>query len=238
MPFPPINIENELRIKLDHFLSTIDFVTLFKSYAWSLDTFQDGFPDILRLEIQLMTSAENNGISLKDVKDVAKWGGLPKRGAITGQDIVLTFDGDVRREINHHPTLPIIELRKKITKGIGPTYQSKVVRFGLPEEYGAIDTRCVRVFGRGDPQNQRHDWLSLKATSYKNRWCINETQATWPDGYGSWINILRYFSQKLPNTCPHPKTFEDSGLRSDNKWTCSDVEMALFTYASKIINHS
>lgn len=242
MPFPPSNIEKELIIQLDHFLSTVDFVTLFESYDWNRDTFQNGFPDILRLEIQLMKSAKNNGISLKDVKDVTEWGGLSNRGAIKSKDIVLpskslfTINGDVRQELDQQPTLPIHSLQEYIEKGIGPTYQSKIVRFGLPQEYGAIDTRCVRVFGQGDPQSQRHNWLPLKVR-YGNRWYIPKTQAAWPDGYGRWINILRYFSQKLPKTCPHPKTFEDSGLRADNKWICSDVEMALFTYASKVINN-
>lgn len=189
-----------------------------------------------------MTNAKNNGISLKDVKDVTAWGRLSNPAGIKSKDIVLTpkslftVKGDVKQELDQHPTLPILSLQKNIEKGIGPTYQSKIVRFGLPQEYGAIDTRCVRVFGQGDPKSQRHNWLPLKV-SYGNRWYIPKTQAAWPEGYGRWINILRYFSQKLPNNCPHPQDFVTKRLRSDKKWTCSDVEMALFTYASKAISN-
>ena len=51
-------------------------------------------------------------------------------------------------------------LQRKI-KGLGPTYLSKVLRFALPSEFGAIDTRIVRVVGMGDPTSKQQNWLSI-----------------------------------------------------------------------------
>jgi hypothetical protein len=129
-------------------------------------------------------------------------------------------------------------LENNIEKGIGPTYLTKVLRFGSPIEYGAIDTRCVRVFGEGDPTSQQHRWLRLHVRNYGYGWYIPRTQRDWPTEYGVWVNILRYFSQLLPGDCPHPTAFKESGLRLRNEWACSDIEMALFAYASRFTARS
>jgi hypothetical protein len=239
VPFPPRNIRNELRVKLDHFLANNDFVRLYTSYDWERDTFKAGFPDILRLEVQLTTSDRKGGISIQDVRDVANWGRLRNPGRIEGRGTVLPSNtlhketGGSTEALHLHPTLPVCSLEENITRGIGPTYLSKVVRFGLPQEYGAIDTRCVRVFGQGDPEAQRHAWLPLRARNDGYGWYISRAQSAWPSAYRTWIDILRYFSQKLPSNCPHPRDFVTVKLRSGNGWTCADAEMALFMYASQ-----
>jgi len=89
MGFSNQNLPERLEPDLTHFLSKNDFVELYKSYSWRNDTFQNGFPDILKLEAQLTESDRNEGISLDDVRDVASWGQLRNTGRIAGNDIVL-----------------------------------------------------------------------------------------------------------------------------------------------------
>jgi len=81
--------------------------------------------------------------------------------------------------------------------GLGPTYLSKVIRFALPEEYGAIDTRIVRVVGQGDPASRQHNWLALRVRNDGYGWYIPKVQVTWPNDYAKWINILRFLQVNL-----------------------------------------
>ncbi|MGA2152709.1 MAG: hypothetical protein ABSG48_11245 [Geobacteraceae bacterium] len=225
--------------ELDEFLARNDFVDLYKYYNWRNDNYNDGFPDILNIENTLIASDRNEGISLRDVRTVADWGKLRNPARIEGSEIVLpprTLHGTNNipsESLAHSPLAPVLLLERNIEKGIGPTYLSKVLRFGLPTEYGAIDTRCVRVFGEGDPRTQRHHWLNLRTRNDGYGWYISKAQRAWPSDYDIWLNILRYFSQKLLSTCPHPEAFVHCGLRSNNKWACADIEMAIFAYASQ-----
>jgi hypothetical protein len=239
MPFPPRALPEELISELSTFLSRNDFVDLYRSYSWDSDAFESGFPNILRLEAQLKKSDLGRGISLQDVRDVAIWGRLRNPARIAGNHIVLpkntlhTNNGNPTEILRLQPISPLCTLEENITSGIGPTYLSKVLRFGLPQEYGALDSRGVRIFGKGDPHSQRHNWLALSVRNDGYGWYIPKTQAKWPSAYGIWIDIIRFFTEKLPHNCPHPQGFVDSALRLENKWTCADVEMVLFTYASQ-----
>jgi hypothetical protein len=239
MPFAPVGLSEILIEELNGFLTENDFSDLYVSYNWRNDNYDDGFPDILKIENVLVASDRNEGISLEDVRRVADWGKLRNPGRIQGKEIVLPprtlHDTNINPSENLalSPLRPLLFLEGNVKKGVGPTYLSKVLRFGLPVEYGAIDTRCVRVFGKGDPLSQRHGWLDLKARNDGYGWYIPKAQRAWPSSYGTWLNILRYFSQRLPRNCPHPKAFTRCGLRLNNEWACADVEMALFTYASR-----
>jgi len=239
MPLPPRKLPDQLVSQLNEFIQSNDLTELYTSYIWGNDTFQDGFPDILKLEVQLTESDKKQGIRLRDVKDVARWGKLRNIDRIDGEDIVLpkntlnTAAASPVEALTVDPLKPITKLQENIYGGVGPTYLSKVLRFGLPQEYGAIDTRCVRVFGQGDSESQRHDWLKLRVRNDGYGWYIPKNQAGWPSEYGMWIEILRYFSKHLPSNCPHPEDFIAAGLRSGYEWACADVEMALFTYAKR-----
>jgi hypothetical protein len=239
MPFPSSGLSENLTAELDEFLDRNDFVHLYKSYSWRNDNYNDGFCDILIVETMLIGSDRNRGISLQDVRTVANWGKLRNPAQIKGKEIVLpprTLHGantTPSEALAFSPLEPLLVLERNIERGVGPTYLSKVLRFGLPMEYGAIDTRCARVFGEGDPRSQRHHWLKLRTRNDGYGWYISKAQRAWPSAYGIWLNILRYFSQQLPNNCPHPGAFVHSDLRSNNAWACADVEMALFTYASQ-----
>jgi hypothetical protein len=167
---------------------------------------------------------------------------MRNQGRVAGQPCValpFTFrapNGAVQPTLAHAPLAPLSAISRRVTTGVGPTYISKVLRFSLPQEYGAIDTRCVRVFGHGDPVVHRHDWLKLRVHNSGSGWYIANTN--WPDDYASWVNILRYFASALPANCPHPVTFVRSGLRKQGVWVCADVEMALFAYASQHTNRA
>lgn len=238
MPFDPRALNESLIQKLNAFLQTQNFPELYKAYAWRNDTYANDFPDISYLESHLVGMDQTSGITLAGVKCVAEWGAMPNLSRIVGKDVVLepyslrNAEGFPVPVLGDAPVAPLTALSENITKGVGPTYLSKVLRFGLPQEYGAIDTRCVRVFGQGDAGACRHNWLALYVR-YGNRWYIPKAQSEWPKEYGTWINILRYFSRALPDNCPHPPGFVAAGLRQSGVWGCADVEMALFSYASQ-----
>lgn len=239
MPFPAQRLNPVLTEDLDAFLRAHSLPDLYRAYAWGNDTYEDGFPDIYRLESHLAMMDQTTGITLSDVKCVAKWGAMRNQGRIAGARVVLpprslhAPEGVAAAEVNDDPLAPLLALQANITGGLGPTYLSKVLRFGLPQKYGAIDTRCVRVFGDGDADVRRHDWIKLSARNDGYGWSIPKAQKAWPKECATWIDILRHFATRLPANCPHPSSFVRAGLRREGVWECADVEMALFSYASQ-----
>lgn len=237
MPFRCLLTDPPLIAQLSAFAQENSFPDLYRAYSWRNDTYANGFPDIYRLESRLIRSDRTNGITLNDVKAVAEWGSMRNQGRIRGPAVVApmntlhTVAGTAVGTLATYPLVPLTLIQTHL-KGIGPTYLSKVLRFALPQEYGAIDTRCVRVFGRGDPGAHRHDWLALHARNDGYGWYISKTQVHWPNEYEVWINILRHFAAVLPSNCPHPPAFAQGGLRQQGTWECADLEMALFSYAS------
>lgn len=240
MPFPPTNISSNLKSNLEDFVRNHDFVRLYKEYCWGIDTWQNGFPNILRLEIEINMTAKNNLLRRENILSVAEWGNLRNIQRVKcPETLVLPLykDGHPNREIEENPLGPLLILQKNI-EGLGPTYLSKVLRFALPSEFGAIDTRIVRVIGNGDPGSKQQDWLSLKVRNDGYGWYIPKNQSAWPKEYFTWINILRFVAQFLNNSgklCPLPEGFLGNGLRKQGIWVCADVEMALFSYASKYL---
>lgn len=224
--------------ELENFCRNNSLPDLYSSYEWGIDRQVTGFVDILRLELQFSSSDRSNGITIDDVRDLAKWGKLRNSGRLCGETPVLpsnTFNsphGANDHLISTDRLIPLIKLSKTITSGIGPTYFTKILRFAAPTIYGALDTRCIRVFGKGDPASQRHDWLDITVKNYGYGWFIPESQKIWPSGYEKWLDILNIICKILPADCPHPTVFVEQGLRQKGVWTCADVEMALFTYAS------
>ena len=237
MPFASRLTDPRLIGELNAFAAANNFPDLYRAYAWRNDTYANGFPDIYCLESRLIRSDRTTGISVDDVKALAAWGAMPNQGRIRGPATIAPRNtlhnaaGGPAATLAAHPLTPLTAIQAQL-HGVGPTYQSKVLRFGLPQEYGAIDTRCGRVFGHGDAGAHRHDWINLRTRKSGYRWYISSTQASWPDEYGMWIDILRYLAATLPSNCTHPAAFTQAGLRHQGRWECADVEMALFSYAS------
>jgi len=244
MPQLQEDIPDHLVSSIRDFMSRYSFPDLFMQYAWENDHFEAGFPGILLLEQRLKSSDLGNGISLDDIVAVAQWGRLRNIKRIKGPDEAIclpphtfhTKEGKPRSELEDDPVQPLRLLQRKVT-GIGPTYLSKVLRFALPQQYGAIDTRCVRVFGQGSKiKNQHYEWLSLNVRDDGYGWYIPKSQSGWPGQYEVWINILKFVASVLEEACPHPENFVLQEKRIEGKWACADVEMALFSYASQVLD--
>jgi len=239
MPFLPTNLSQDLQRELEDFVRNHDFIELYKKYNWRKDTWQNGFPNILELEIKITTEAKNNLLKREDILLVARWGNLRNIQRVTAPETItlpIFENGYPDNRIKDDPSYLIRILQENIN-GLGPTFLSKVLRFALPSEFGAIDTRIVRVFGMRDPNQQ--NWLSLRTRNNGYGWYIPENQSAWPKEYSKWINILRFCAHFLNNSgilCPHPEGFLTKDLRKRGIWACTDVEMALFSYASEYLN--
>ena len=228
----------QLRRRIESFLANHDLVSLYKEYNWGKDTWKNGFPDMRQLEVDLTMAAKHGYLTKTHIVSVARWGRLRNTRGIQCPECmtISLYDGDDLAEFFRiAPSAPIRLLRETI-KGMGPTYFSKVLMFSRPQLYGAIDTRLVRVFGRGDTDIEGHGWLSLEVRNYGYGWYIPEYQTSWPGEYDTWIAILHYIAH-LCNTsghkCPHPDEYTAIGLREKGIWIAADIETALFSYASK-----
>ena len=162
-PFAPRGISENLTEELNSFIREHDFGKLYKSYYWRNDAYDAGFPDILRLEKRLMYETiphqgtrlndifSEQGITLRNIDRVVEWG-RPAKSRKHDIDIDNEFRSFFRtleqklldHTVEEKPEEPARILDLSV-KGIGPTYVSKVLRFALPVQYGAIDSRIVRV---------------------------------------------------------------------------------------------
>ena len=239
-PFESRGLNEALTAKLDRFLACNDFTQLYRSYSWKSDTYGAGFPGISSLELRLRGKTDQ--ITLANVKAVKCWG-CPRgtsREKIHGTRIIypeLFLDLRTRLSdlslIGDDPGGPAGVLAASVS-GVEATYASKVLRFVMPEQYGAIDTRQVSVFGVDGRDDDTRGWLPLRVMEgLHGRSVDSDNKNSWHTGYGVWINILRYFAGKLPDNCPHPNSFTERGLRCNGIWAAADVEMALFAFASR-----
>lgn len=228
-------LTNSVTKQIENMFETMDFPSLYKNYAWKNDRWTNGFPEIYSLECVIGEATRNGTLSLKHLKAIAQWGGLPGSGRINCRDPIQIslFDGDtIARWASNSPENAIRILEGQIS-GFGPTYTSKLLRFAAPELFGAIDTRIVRIFG-----GTGLTVVSLVATPFDGRWAISRTQKSWPGEYGTWVSILSYIATGLKQRgipCTHPEQFVKAGLREYGVWANADVEMALFNYASQQI---
>ena len=219
-------------------LADLDFPALYREYAWRNNTWEKGFPDILRLEREVTTAARSQALGLDHVRQVARWGGLAGRVDCPDRLTVPLYVGGAPAYWLVHDSGETVRDIERQIRGFGPTYASKLLRFAVPQVFGALDTRLVRVFGRGDPTTQRYALLDLTAERFDGRWAIPATQPGWPGEYGTWTGVLQALASALNREevcCPHPAGFAAAGLRSHGIWVAADVEMALFSYASGVV---
>ena len=233
-------IPESTRKHIENFLTTTDLSKFYRQYDWKNDHWTDGFREILQLEKSVSTAARNQRITKSHILEIAQWGGLPNVGRIQCYKdplVMSLYDGEgISTAIKNDPVMAV-RILKQQTSGIGPTYISKVLRFAAPAQFGAIDSRLVRVFGFGDAKSRKMQILNLRASQAEGgRWFIGPDN--WPGEYGTWIAILDYITGILNSSglsCPHPNQFITAQLRQQGKWLPADVEMALFSYASQAI---
>ncbi len=234
-------MEEHLREEVDRLLAYLDFPALYREYAWRNDTWEKGFPDILRLEREVTAAARNRTLGPEHVQEIARWGGLTGRFDCPDPLTVTLYVGDAPAYWLVHDSGDTVRDIERQIRGFGPTYASKILRFAVPQVFGALDTRLVRVFGRGDPVMQRYALLDLVAEQFGGRWAIPVTQPGWPWAYGTWTGTLHALASALNREevcCPHPAGFVGAGLRSRGIWVAADVEMALFSYASAVVREA
>jgi len=228
------NIE-ELPGTLEKIATDLDFPKLYKSYVWGIDTWSNGFLDLIRLEKEISTAARHNDIRREHLVKIAKWGKLPNINRIACLDPldIKLYQNDLPAPwliAEPHKTVSLLQSQ---IEGFGPTYVSKLLHFAVPQICGALDTRLVRVFGN---KAQKYLILDLYAQEIGGRWAIPATQAGWPGEYKIWVVSLKLFADYLNGnqiSCPHPSKYQQFGLRHDGLWLPADVETALFSYASK-----
>ncbi len=233
-------MEKRRQEQVDRLLCDLDFPALYRGYAWKDDTWERGFPDILRLEQEVTAAARDQRLGPGHAREIARWGGLLDPDQIKCADplpISLYFGGSPAYWLARKPVSAIQAVMDEIW-GFGPTYASKLLRFAVPWIFGVIDTQLVRTFGHGDPEAQRYPLLDITASHSGGRWAIAAAQPGWPEEYGVWIGILQDIARHLNREeicCPHPGGFVATGLRIEGIWVAADVEMALFSYASGVL---
>jgi hypothetical protein len=227
----------QLQEHIESFLADHGLSSLYKKYKWGRDTWEKGFPDMRQLEIDLSMAAKHEYLTKTHIMSVARWGRLRNIKKIRCPELmrISLYNGDDLTEFfESPPSAPLIPLGETI-EGMGPTYLSKILMFSRPQLYGAIDTRLVRVFGKGDTDIEPLRWLSLEVKNFGYGWYIPEHQTSWPGEYDTWIGILHHIAglcNSRGHKCPHPDEYIATGLREKGVWIAADVETALFSYAS------
>jgi len=227
----------QLREHIERFLADHRLCSLYEGYRWGGDAWENGFPNMRQLEIDLSMAVKHNYLTKTHIVSVARWGRLRNVKRVQCPELMsvsLYLKDDLAGFFRLPPSSALTPLRDAI-KGVGPTYLSKILMFSRPQLYGAIDTRLVRVFGKGDPNLEGLGWLSLQVRDFGYGWYIPEYQTAWPNEYDTWIRILHHIADLCNSSghkCPHPDEYIAAGLREEGIWIAADVETALFSYAS------
>lgn len=227
----------QLQENIEAFLSDHELSTLYKKYEWRRDEWDNGFPDMRQLETDLTNHAKQGYVTRADIMNVAVWGGLRNKKRVKCPELVRVslYHADGLSEFSSVPFSASFSALSRVIEGMGPTYFSKILMFSQPQLYGAIDTRLVRVFGRGDARTESFQWLSLAVRNYGSGWFIPEHQTSWPSEYDTWLDILHHIASLCNSNghkCPHPDEYVTTGMREKGRWIAADVETALFSYAS------
>jgi len=240
MPIQYWDLSDDLCRKAGSFLKDNDLLEWYQNYHWSSDTKSSNFQDIVGLEIEMIAAAKRNAVRCSQIRKIAQWGAHPMQDKIQCRDPfdLPIYSGDEPAPwIKTDPARGIRIIRPQV-KYVGPTYSTKILRFSMPKEFGALDTRITRVFGRGDPAHAYLPLLEIEAEPIGTKWFIKNPQPAWPDEYGTFIFLLRYMAHILNESgvrCPHPKVLYMHHLREPGIWECADVEMALFSFATERI---
>ena len=224
-----------LILKLKKLSRELDFPALYKGYLWKNDSWQTGFKDIVRLELEISKAAKNNLINYPQIVRIGEWGGHPDIAKVKCVDekVIPSIYGDQEFKpwVIDDPAYGIEIIKPQISY-FGPTFTSKVLRFSLPSHFGSIDRNIVLSFGRESTSQTIEHLLDLSLDSKQA--AISNEKPYWPAEFGKWTYILRYIANDLNMkdvACPHPNSLVTNKLRESGKWTAADIEMALYTLA-------
>ena len=200
-----------------------DFPTLLSSYRWDdyhaafgwpPDCLDTGFPWIVTLEGRFQAAMEHNVLPpLSLVAELILWGG-------NQNNVLRKFSKDLRakdyetfiRSVVDSLDDPPLALESAMSiKGFGLTYGSKLLRFCRPKDYGALDSRIL-----GALKTELGTASSYPPTILKQ--------------YSGFLGIVREYQRRLQTA----KVLRPSyGSRpASTEWTASEIEMALFAWAS------
>jgi hypothetical protein len=164
-------LSSSIRDVVKKFLQEEDMPTLYQNYSWVNDFYLNGFPDMFRLERNISKAAMESSLGLTHLHDVARWGKLPNVRRITCPEPIR-----IDLYVKDLPASWLIQTPEKAVRilesqihGFGPTYLSKLLHFSVPNVFGALDTRLVRVFGI---RANKFRFLRLNATKTGGRWAI------------------------------------------------------------------
>jgi len=196
------------------------FEQLYTCYRWQGDSHENGFRNMTRLEQRLRLRSRMTG---KDILAVAAWGRLPGRRArlVSGPVDIGALDA---KAAGNAASL-IRDVKQKI-RGFGLAFTSKLLRFYDPVRFGVLDS----VLARSWPA------LGLQVCSGARGSYVPATMEAFKS-YATWVTTLACIASRLNaahRTCPHPPVLLAKRLREKGRWTCADVEMALFAKAKRI----
>lgn len=217
-------------VEVARLLGDLDFPALYRRSTQGRD-----FLRVYRLEREMTAAARTGTLGPDHVRAVA----CPGEEVACADPLPVTlYIGDVPAYWLMHRPEETIRLLAWQIPGPGPTTLSRLLRFAVPQVFGAVDPGLVRVFGRGDPGAQRYRLLDLRVLLAGGRWTIPATQPGWPGAYGVWVETLQAIARLLNREevcCPHTGPFLRAGLRDRGIWVAADVEMALAGYASAVV---
>ena len=236
-----MTIPLELESQIAKFLREQKMIDLYLSYKWEGDTYENGFSELFNIEKETLSAAKNNSYNLPLLKKIGRWGNHPNPESISSPDplnITLYLNGKPVPWLSKEPVNAICIIEGQV-HGFGPTFSSKLLHFAVPQIFGALDTRLVRIFGKNSEDSEPYQLLNLHVLRpKKGRPSIDPKQDGWPEEFGTWIVILHHMSEFLNKNeifCPHPEHYIQAGLRERDKWLPADVETALFSYATQVI---
>lgn len=204
------------------------FPEYYVRYSWSGKHKLFGYPPDAFPEFRWIASLEkrfswvvenysvNESASSYLLKEMIEWGG--------SQNGVLQKFNDGSGEVNlydamGHVISSLSDPKQAITcalrlPGLGLTYASKLLRFMMPERYGALDGRIRKALNREGKLPQIHDGLRNSMVS----------------GYLQFVGLLQELKAELEeNGINKPACHLSEG----GSWRASEVEMAMFCWAEE-----
>jgi hypothetical protein len=235
----PDKIKGIERFLQDHIHEMPGF---YNTYTWDNDSPEKSHQALFDLEMEIFPAAKSNSFNREHLIKIAEWGGHPNPKKINCPDplrIPLYSGNRPALCLFYEPVNAICMIEGRVG-GFGPTFSSKLLHFAVPRIFGALDTRLVRIFGMSSEDPESYQFLNLNVLRPdKGRPSIPKTQENWPEEYGTWVAILNQMADYLNRNqiaCKHPEQYYHENLREKDTWLPADVETALFSYASKVLD--